>query len=95
MERLDYTASTGEIYCGLYDYLEEFFNNKGYEYVVKQDDHYGIPQEDEEYVTPQSTALLLGLWVSLSRQGTTNYEAYIKHLSRVGALLSPQDQGNP
>ena len=40
--------------------------------------------------------LLLGLWVSLSQQGTTSYEAYIKHLSRVGSFYyPPQDQGNP
>ena len=89
-----YSPGTGEIYCGLYDYLEEFFNNKGYEYVVKQDDHYGIPQEDEEYVTPQSTASFVGsLGLPFKARDYQLRGIYQALKSRRKLLLSPTGSG--
>ena len=51
-----YSPGTGEIYCGLYDYLTDYLETKGYEYEVEEDKYYGRPNEVEEYVTPEGTA---------------------------------------
>jgi len=51
-----YSPGTGEIYVGLFDYLCEYLDNKGYEYIIQDSRFYGIPNEEEEYVTPESVA---------------------------------------
>lgn len=51
-----YSPGTGEIYVGLFDYLCEYLEEKGYEYSIKDSKFYGIPNDEEEYVTPESTA---------------------------------------
>jgi superfamily II DNA or RNA helicase len=51
-----YSPGTGEIYVGLFDYLCEYLDNKGYEYIIKDSKFYGVPDETEEYVTPESIA---------------------------------------
>lgn len=51
-----YSPGTGEIYVGLFDYLCEYLDNKGYEYIIQDSKFYGIPNEEEEYVTPESVA---------------------------------------
>ena len=51
-----YSPGTGEIYCGLYDYLTDYLEQKGYQYDVLEDKYYGRPNEVEEYVTPEGTA---------------------------------------
>lgn len=47
-----YSPGTGEIYVGLYDYLLEYLDQKGYEYAIKDSKFFGIPNEEEEYVSP-------------------------------------------
>ena len=51
-----YSPGTGEIYCGLYDYLTDYLEEKGYDYDVIEDKYFGRPNEVEEYVTPEGTA---------------------------------------
>jgi len=51
-----YSPGTGEIYVGLFDYLCEYLEEKGYEYSIKDSKFYGIPNDEEDYVTPESTA---------------------------------------
>ena len=51
-----YSPGTGEIYCGLYDYLTDFLEQRGYDYEVLEDKYFGRPNEVEEYVTPEGTA---------------------------------------
>lgn len=51
-----YSPGTGEIYVGLYDYLLDYLNQKGYEYTIKDSKFFGIPNEEEEYVSPESVA---------------------------------------
>ena len=38
-----YSPGTGEIYVGLYDYLCEYLEDKGYEYIIKDNNYYGLP----------------------------------------------------
>jgi len=51
-----YSPGTGEIYVGLYDYLIEYLENKGYEYVIQHSKFYGIPNETDESITPENVA---------------------------------------
>ena len=51
-----YSPGTGEIYVGLYEYLTEYFDKKGYEYSILDSKHYGLPFETQDYVTPESIA---------------------------------------
>ena len=51
-----YSPGTGEIYCGLYDYLTDYLEQRGYDYEVLEDKYFGRPNEVEEYVTPEGTA---------------------------------------
>jgi superfamily II DNA or RNA helicase len=54
-----YSPGTGEIYCGLYDYLTDYLEKKGYDYKVIEDKYFGRPNEVEEYVTPEGTAAFI------------------------------------
>ena len=51
-----YSPGTGEIYVGLFDYLTDYLEQKGYDYEVNDDKYYGRPDEVEDYVTPEGTA---------------------------------------
>ena len=51
-----YSPGTGEIYVGLYDYLLEYLDQKGYEYAIQDSKFFGLPNEEEEYVSPESVA---------------------------------------
>ena len=54
-----YSFRIGEIYVGLYEYLTEYFDKKGYEYSVLDSKHYGLPFETEDYVTPEGIAFFI------------------------------------
>ena len=51
-----YSPGTGEIYVGLYDYLTQYLDEKGYEYTIKDSKYFGLPNDEEEYVSPESVA---------------------------------------
>ena len=54
-----YSPGTGEIYVGLFDYLTDYLEQKGYNYEVEEDKYYGRPTDTEEYVTPEGTAAFI------------------------------------
>ena len=51
-----YSPGTGEIYVGLFNYLTQFLEEHGYDYSIGNSEYYGYPNEEEEYVTPESIA---------------------------------------
>ena len=51
-----YSPGTGEIYVGLYDYVADYLEEKGYEFFLKDSQFYGLPNEEENYVTPEGIA---------------------------------------
>ena len=51
-----YSPGTGEIYVGLFDYLTQFLEEHGYDYSIGNSEYYGYPNEEEDYVTPESVA---------------------------------------
>nr|BAR35469.1 UvsW Helicase [uncultured Mediterranean phage uvMED] len=89
-----YSPGTGEIYVGLYEYLTEYFDKKGYEYSILDSKHYGLPFETQDYVTPESIASFIKALRLPFRirdyQLKGVYEA-IKHNRKL--LLSPTGSG--
>ncbi len=51
-----YSPATGEIYCGLYQYLIDWCRRVGYSYHVETHEHFGIPGEQNHLITPESVA---------------------------------------
>ena len=49
-----FSPATGEIYCGLIDYLTAWAKDRGYQYQVLESQHFGFPKEENSLVTPQS-----------------------------------------
>ena len=47
-----YSPGTGEIYVGLFDYVCEWLDSKGYPYTIGDSKHYGSPKDIDSYVTP-------------------------------------------
>lgn len=89
-----YSPGTGEIYVGLFDYLCEFLDSKGYEYTVQYSKFYGLPDDEEENVTPQSIASFiksLGLPFKIRDYQLKAVFSAIK--ARRKLLLSPTGSG--
>tara|TARA_B100000287_G_scaffold137736_1_gene129659 strand:- start:5134 stop:6606 length:1473 start_codon:yes stop_codon:yes gene_type:complete len=51
-----FSPATGEIYCGLYDYLVDYAKKKGYEYETEYDENFGHPEDVNKFVTPEAVA---------------------------------------
>jgi len=49
-----YSPATGEIYCGLINYLTDWAKEKGYHYEYLESEHFGHPKDQNELITPQS-----------------------------------------
>ena len=51
-----YSPATGEIYCGLIDYLLDWADEKGYKYKMEDCEYFGHPLERNDMITPQGVA---------------------------------------
>ena len=51
-----YSPATGEIYCGLVDYLTDWAKDRGYQFQYLESEYFGHPKEVNQLVTPQSVA---------------------------------------
>ena len=49
-----YSPATGEIYCGLIDYLGEWADQRGYQYQVEESETFGLPKEENPLITPEA-----------------------------------------
>ena len=49
-----YSPATGEIYCGLIDYLVEWADQRGYQYQVEKSETFGLPKEENPLITPEA-----------------------------------------
>jgi len=89
-----YSPGTGEIYVGLYNYLREFMSKKGYEYTIKDNKFYGLPEGEEEYVSPESVTSFvrsLGLPFKVRDYQLRAIFQALKHRRKL--LLSPTGSG--
>ena len=64
-----YSPATGEIYCGLIDYLTDWAKEKGYRYQFLESEHFGHPTGSENLVTPQSVVQFVRAFTA-SRKGS-------------------------
>ena len=48
-----YSPGTGELYCGLIEYLEEWCDLKGYSFEYEDCKFHGHPKEENELITPE------------------------------------------
>ena len=91
-----FSPATGEIYCGLVDYLTDWAKEKGYEYEIKNDEYFGHPITENELITPKS---VVGFVRSLHLPPTLEVRDYqykaiyeaLKYNRRL--LLSPTASG--
>ena len=49
-----YSPATGEIYCGLIDYLTDWAKDRGYQVEYLESQYFGHPKERNDLVTPES-----------------------------------------
>ena len=49
-----YSPATGEIYCGLINYLTDWAKDRGYQVEYLESQYFGHPKEENSLVTPQS-----------------------------------------
>ena len=91
-----FSPATGEIYCGLVDYLTDWAKEKGYEYEIESDEYFGHPITENELITPKS---VVGFVKSLNLPPTLEVRDYqykaiyeaLKYNRRL--LLSPTASG--
>ena len=51
-----YSPATGEIYCGLYSYLIDWAQKKGYTFEIQKHENFGLPLEENDLITPEAVA---------------------------------------
>ena len=49
-----YSPATGEIYCGLVDYLTDWAKERGYHYQYSESELFGHPKDQNDLITPES-----------------------------------------
>ena len=49
-----FSPATGEIYCGLIDYLTDWVKEKGYHYSYLESEYFGHPKEVNHLITPEA-----------------------------------------
>ena len=48
-----FSPGTGEIYVGLLPYVTSFCQERGYEFIYRDNKFYGLPSEVDEFITPE------------------------------------------
>ena len=51
-----FSPSTGELYCGLIDYLTDWAKKNKYEYEIEENEFYGSPDDINDLITPEGVA---------------------------------------
>ena len=89
-----FSPADGKIYCGLYSYLTDWLDIRGYTYEDKDNNYYGMPNESNEMISPQGVAdYVKSLNIPFTvrdYQYNAIYQA-LKHNRRL--LLSPTASG--
>ena len=89
-----YSPATGEIYCGLVDYLTDWAEERGYQYQYSESQSFGHPKDQNDLVTPEGVvAFVKGLRLPVKvrdYQYRAIYEC-LKYNRRL--LLSPTASG--
>ena len=51
-----FSPATGELYCGLVDYLTDWAKKNKYEYEIEESEFYGSPDDFNDLITPEGVA---------------------------------------
>ena len=51
-----FSPATGELYCGLVDYLTDWAKKNKYEYEIEENEFYGSPDDINDLITPEGVA---------------------------------------
>ena len=51
-----FSPGDGKIYCGLYEYLTEWLDQRDYTYEDLENKFYGLPRETNDFISPQGIA---------------------------------------
>jgi len=51
-----FSPSTGELYCGLVDYLTDWAKKNKYEYEIEENEFYGSPDDINDLISPEGVA---------------------------------------
>ncbi len=89
-----FSPGDGKIYCGLYSYLTEWLNSKGYSYEDKDNEYYGLPQESNDLVSESGVVdFVKSLHIPFKVRDYQYYAIYqaLKYNRRL--LLSPTASG--
>ena len=91
-----YSPATGEIYCGLVDYLTDWAKERGYQYQFEESQYFGHPKDQNDLVTPESVVgfvQALGLPSGLKVRDYQYSAIYESLLYNRRLLLSPTASG--
>lgn len=89
-----FSPGDGKIYCGLYDYLTEWLDSRGYSYEDKDNNYYGLPQETNDLVSVNGVVdFVKSLHIPFKVRDYQYYAIYqaLKYNRRL--LLSPTASG--
>ncbi len=89
-----FSPGDGKIYCGLYSYLTEWLNSRGYSYEDKDNEYYGLPQESNDLVSESGVVdFVKSLHIPFKVRDYQYYAIYqaLKYNRRL--LLSPTASG--
>ena len=88
-----FSPGTGELYCGLKDYLVQFCEERGYVYNFAESQYYGLPDAEDELVSYEGVKSYVKRFTTLKvrdYQYSAIYEALRK---RRKLIVSPTGSG--
>ena len=88
-----FSPATGQIYAGLREYIEQFCKERGYEYSYVDNKHFGMPDSEDELISPSGIKTYVDKFTSLKirpYQYKAIYEALRK---RRKLIVSPTGSG--
>jgi|TARA_B100002019_G_scaffold144619_2_gene124690 superfamily II DNA or RNA helicase len=89
-----FSPGTGEIYAGLLPYITHFCQERGYEYAFRDNEYYGLPQEVDEFVTPEAVGEFVKSLNLPHKVRDYQYKAIYEAMrNRRKLLLSPTASG--
>ena len=89
-----YSPGTGELHVGLFPYLTEWLETKGYEYTIEESKYYGTPGDQDVSISPEAVAgFVRSLRLPFKARDYQLQSIYSALRHRRRLLLSPTGSG--
>ena len=88
-----FSPATGQIYAGLRQYIETFCEERGYEYSYVDNEHFGMPDAEDELISPQGIKTYVDKFTSLKVRGYQYQAIYEALRKRRKLIVSPTGSG--